>query len=330
MHRLSQYDYDLPKELIAQTPVTPRSFSRLMEVKGERIAHCRFYQIAERLRNGDVLVLNSTKVLRARFRGRKSTGARVDMILTARDGDVYEARIRGGRVKPGNELLFNGSRCEVTDKVDDRYFVRFGNEKDMTDAGEMPTPWYVTKRLRNQSSYQTVFARDSGSLAAPTAGLHFTPNLLRRIARKGVTITNVTLHVSFSTFLPIRKEDYTQHSMHPERFSVSPETAEAINGRKGRLFVCGTTTMRALESCEWKGGLRPKSAETSIFIYPGHRYRTPADAMITNFHLPKSSLLLMVSAFAGKGNVMRAYAEAVRMGYRFYSFGDAMLLWHPQ
>ncbi len=333
--RLSDFSYSLPEELIAQDAVEPRSYARMMVVPGSGpFSHARFYRLPGLLRKGDVLVVNDTRVLHNKLLGQKDTGAHVEVIIEERlDAHTVKCRIKGtSHVKPGNVLLFTlaGKRFsgQVTHKSE--YFhLRLSVPVDtVLDRGMLPNPPYIHERI-SDSNYQTVYAEEKGSLAAPTAGLHFTDHLLSTVRKKDVAIVPITLHVGFGTFSPVRDEYITGHKMHPERYTITPEAADAINHAK-RLFVVGTTALKALESTSVSGRVMPGSQESTLFIYPGHRFRLHYTALITNFHLPRSSLLLLVSAFAGRERILDAYAEAVRRRYRFFSLGDAMLLYRPR
>ncbi|MBN1544222.1 tRNA preQ1(34) S-adenosylmethionine ribosyltransferase-isomerase QueA [Candidatus Woesearchaeota archaeon] len=327
--KLSDFDYDLPKELIAQEPVEPRDSSRLMVVKGSSIEHRKFRDILGYLEKDDVLVLNDTRVEPVKLVGRKSTGAAAEFIISKRlGGSRYMCQITSNKVRKGNSFEFaKGLTATVIGDSDGFEFeVEFSKAPPIEDIGEMPTPPYIKKKAK-RDQYQTVYAKMSGSIAAPTAGFHFTPELLREIGKKGVKVVYITLHVSYGTFLPVKEEDITKHAMHEEWFSISDEAAEVINRRQKRLIVVGTTALRALESVTDEMGItHAKEGTTDIFIYPGYEWKLKPDMMITNFHLPKSTLIMLVAALVGLDNVMHAYREAVKEKYRFYSFGDAMLL----
>ena len=340
--RVDDFDYELPEELIAQVPLAARDASRLMVLtrSEHRAEHRHFRDLPEYLRPGDVLVLNDTRVIPARLAATRPTGGKVEiLLLTPRGGDVWECLARPGRrAQVGQTLTFAGGRMvgHVLSKTEMRGRVlelRAGGGTDvdsLVDAvGEMPVPHYIKSRLDRPERYQTVYARERGSAAAPTAGLHFTPDLLRRIERAGVTIARVTLHVGLGTFRPVKTEQVEEHVMHSEHYEVSEQTAEAINSARaagGRVVAVGTTTVRTLESSAGADGrVMPGTGWTSIFIYPGYTFRA-TDAMVTNFHLPKSTLIMMVSAFAGRDFVLDAYRKAVQEEYRFFSFGDAMLI----
>ena len=339
--KTSDFYYDLPQELIAQDPVEDRSSSRLLVLNretGER-RHCVFREIAEFLNPGDCLVVNNTKVIPARLMGvKEETGAGIEVLLLKRcEDNVWETLVKpgkkartGARISFGDGLLV-GEVLEVVEEGNRR--IRFTYEgifEEILDRlGQMPLPPYITHQLKDKNRYQTVYARHEGSAAAPTAGLHFTPELLKEIEEKGVKLAHVTLHVGLGTFRPVKVEDVTQHHMHSEFYVVEEEQARLINETKatgGRVICVGTTSCRTLESAAGENGLlRAGSGWTDFFIYPGYRFQM-MDALITNFHLPESTLLMLVSAFVGKEQVMAAYEEAVRERYRFFSFGDAMLI----
>lgn len=338
-HLVSAYDYDLPEGLIAQEPVEPRDASRLMVVHREtgRIEHRRFYDLPEYLAPGTLLMMNNTKVLPARLVGRKKTGGRVEILLLRRLEDgLWEALARPSRrLAPGTELDF-GEGLRVTMEgysEEGTRFVRLqadGEELDvLAQVGEVPLPPYIHKPLDDPDRYQTVYAQQTGSAAAPTAGLHFTPRLLKQLGDGGVRTEYVTLHVGLGTFRPVTAERVEEHVMHSEWYEVTDQAAQAVEAARREskpVVAVGTTTCRTLESAATEDGrLIPGTGETDLFIRPGYRFRA-TDALITNFHLPRSSLLMLVAAFAGHGLMRRAYQEAVEQKYRFFSFGDAMLI----
>jgi len=337
----SDFYYDLPEALIAQHPVEPRDSSRLMVVdkaSGE-IQHKHFYDIIDELREGDCLILNNTRVLPARIFGIKDgTGARVEfLLLTNKGDDVWECITGPGkRAKLGTRFTFGDGllSAEVMDVLEGgNRLVKFfyeGNFFNVLDEiGQMPLPPYITEKLENQERYQTVYSKELGSAAAPTAGLHFTEELMKKIEDKGVKIGYVTLHVGLGTFRPVKAEDISQHIMHSEHYWLPKETAELINATKnngGRVIAVGTTSCRTLESVgTFKGKIEESEGWTDIFIYPGYEFKC-IDALITNFHLPESTLIMLVSAFCGYGNTMNFYKKAVEEKYRFFSFGDAVFL----
>jgi S-adenosylmethionine:tRNA ribosyltransferase-isomerase len=343
--RLSDFDYDLPPERIAQEPVEPRDAARLLVVPrdGGEIGHRVFQELPDLLRPDDLLVLNETRVSAVRLFGRRSSGAAVEALLLRpaleHGGDAYEALVRPGRKLPEGETVFF-EEAGLTATVAARTpsggrILRFAaqDDGDVTNAlersGRVPLPPYITAPLADRERYQTVYARTPGSAAAPTAGLHFTPGLMAKVEAMGVGFARVRLDVGLGTFRPIRTEDVTAHEMHTEAFSVAPEAADAVNGCRGRVIAVGTTSLRALESAGLQAGagkrVRATEGETSLFIYPGsHRFRA-ADGLITNFHQPHSTLLLLVAAFVGRDQMRRAYDTALGEGYRFLSFGDAMI-----
>ncbi len=337
----SDFYFDLPEELIAQDPLADRSGSRMLmlDKTDGRIEHHIFKEIVDYLRPGDCLVLNNTKVLPARLSGRReNTGGSIEVLLLKRKGDdVWETLVKPGRkAKPGTRILF-GDGClqaEVLDVVEDgNRLIRFSYEgifEEVLDRlGEMPLPPYITHKLQDKNRYQTVYARYEGSAAAPTAGLHFTKELLQKIADKGVDIAYVTLHVGLGTFRPVKADNILEHHMHAEYYQVTEEAAEKINRAKasgGRVICVGTTSCRTVESAAGDDGtLKAGCGNTEIFIYPGYRFKV-LDCLITNFHLPESTLVMLVSALAGREQVLHAYEEAIRLKYRFFSFGDAMFI----
>lgn len=339
--KTSDFYFDLPKELIAQDPLEDRSGSRLLVLDrktGER-EHRIFRDIVEYLHPGDCLVINNTKVIPARLYGAKEgTQAKIEiLLLKRREGDVWETLVKPGKkAKPGTKISFGDGLLmgEVLDVVDEgNRLIKFTYdgifEEILDQLGQMPLPPYITHQLKDKNRYQTVYAKHDGSAAAPTAGLHFTPELLRQIEEKGVKIAHVTLHVGLGTFRPVKVEDVTQHHMHSEYFFIEEDQAKLINDTKaagGRVIAVGTTSCRTLESAVGEDGkLKATSGWTDIFIYPGYQFKV-IDALITNFHLPESTLLMLVSALAGKENIMNAYEEAVKERYRFFSFGDAMFI----
>ena len=337
----SDFYFELPQELIAQDPLEERSSSRLLALdkRTGAVSHHVFREVGDFLRPGDCLVLNDTKVIPARLLGeREGTGAHVELLLLKRSsGDVWETLVRPGKkCRPGTRLTFGDGllKAEILDTVEEgNRLVRFDYEgifEEVLDRlGEMPLPPYITHKLQDRNRYQTVYAKHEGSAAAPTAGLHFTKELLGRLEGKGIGIAYVTLHVGLGTFRPVKEENVLEHHMHTEHYQVSREAADTINRTKaqgGRIVCVGTTSCRTLESAAGEDGLvRPCSGDTDIFIYPGYRFRV-LDALITNFHLPESTLIMLVSALAGREHVLAAYEEAVRERYRFFSFGDAMLI----
>lgn len=338
---LSDFDYELPDELIAQTPAEPRSASRLMvlDPAGEAISHLHFYDLPSLLRPGDALVMNDTRVIPARLFGTKAkTGAKVEVLLLRRLGkDVWETLVRPGKklVRTGSSIVFGEGLCGKVEGHTDfggrviRFCCDGVFEDVLSRLGEMPLPPYIHEKLADGERYQTVYSRAEGSAAAPTAGLHFTRELIDEVRTAGVAVGFVTLHVGLGTFRPVRERHIENHKMHTELYSVPEETARLVRETKaagGRVIAVGTTSVRTLEAASDEDGrVAAKSGETDIFIYPGYRFRV-VDAMITNFHLPESTLLMLVSAFAGRHLILRAYREAVAQRYRFFSFGDAMMI----
>lgn len=339
--KTSDYHFDLPQELIAQDPLSDRSGSRLLTLdkRTGAVEHHRFREIVNYVRPGDCLVLNNTKVIPARLYGvKEETGAVIEvLLLKRRESDMWETLVKPGKkAKPGTKLIFGNG--ELTGTVVDilqegSRLIRFAYEgiwEELLDRlGEMPLPPYITHKLQDRSRYQTVYARYEGSAAAPTAGLHFTEALLREIEEKGVSLVYVTLHVGLGTFRPVKVENIKEHPMHSEYYEVTKEAADRINETKkqgGRVLCVGTTSCRTVESAADENGIVvPGGDNTEIFIYPGYRFKV-LDGLITNFHLPQSTLLMLVSALAGREHVLSAYREAVKEKYRFFSFGDAMLI----
>ena len=339
--KTSDYCYELPQELIAQDPLEDRSSSRLMVLDKETgaVSHHVFREITSFLNPGDCLVLNNTRVIPARLMGaREETGGAVEVLLLKRHaGDVWECLVKPGKkARPGTRLVFGDGllHAQVEDVVEDgnrliRFFYDGIWEEVLDRLGEMPLPPYITHKLQDRNRYQTVYAKFDGSAAAPTAGLHFTPKLLQQIEDMGVDLAYVTLHVGLGTFRPVKVENVKEHHMHSEYYQVSAEAAEKINRTKkngGRVICVGTTSCRTVESAaDENGQVEAGCGDTDIFIYPGYRFKV-LDALITNFHLPESTLVMLVSALAGREHVLAAYEEAVKERYRFFSFGDAMLI----
>ncbi len=340
--KTSDFFYELPQELIAQTPIEPRNASRLMilDRKSGEIENKHFRDLTDYLNKGDCLILNDTRVIPARIYGvKEETGAVVEfLLLKQRENNVWECLCKPGkRAKAGTSFIFGESltSCTVKDITDDgNRIIQFNCDSKeiyniLDKIGKMPLPPYITEELKNGERYQTVYSRELGSAAAPTAGLHFTEEMLNEIKSKGVNIGYVTLHVGLGTFRPVKVDDVTKHKMHSEHYQISRETAELINRTKldgNRVISVGTTSTRTLESVAVKNGcICEDEGDTSIFIYPGYEFKC-IDALITNFHLPESTLIMLVSAFAGYDNVMNAYRKAVDERYRFFSFGDAMFI----
>ena len=340
--KVSDFNYNLPKELIAQVPIKDRDQSRLMVLdrKNKTIEHKIFKDIIDYLEPGDCLVRNNTKVIPARLYGvKEETGANVEFLLLKRvDGDIWEVMVKPGRkLMPGVRVEFGNGllKAEILEKFED------GNRKVkfeyngifneiLTEIGLMPLPPYIHEKLKEKDRYQTVYAKYEGSAAAPTAGLHFTDELFEKLKEKGVEVANVTLHVGIGTFRPVKVENIEEHDMHSEHFYIKAEDAEKINKAKKeghRIIAVGTTSCRVLESiADENGYVKEVEGDTNIFIYPGYKFKC-LDALITNFHLPESTLIMLVSALAGKDFIMQAYEEAVKEQYKFFSFGDAMFIY---
>ncbi len=339
--KTSDFYFDLPEELIAQDPLLKRDSSRLMLLDKEtgHIEHKVFHDIIDYLKPGDCLVVNNTKVIPARLIGEKEgTGAKIELLLLKRkENDVWETLVKPGRkAKVGTTIVFGGGllKATVIEVLEDgNRHIQFHYEgifeEILDQLGQMPLPPYITHRLEDKNRYQTVYAKYEGSAAAPTAGLHFTQELLEQLKEKGVVIASVTLHVGLGTFRPVKVEDVTNHHMHSEFYQVEEAEAKKINDAKaaGNRVICvGTTSCRTVESASDENGIvKAGHGDTSIFIYPGYQFKV-LDALVTNFHLPESTLLMLVSALAGKEHVMAAYEEAVKDRYRFFSFGDAMFI----
>ena len=339
--KTTDFYYDLPQELIAQTPLDRRDTSRLMTLGRDSgaVGHHHFYELPEFLSPGDCLILNGSRVLPARLLGQRlpGGGACEVLLLIDRGDQTWECLVRPGKkLRPGARVSFGSGELtgEIVGEVEGgNRLVRFDYEGIFLEVlerlGKMPLPPYIKEELQDQERYQTVYSKVLGSAAAPTAGLHFTPELLETIAKKGVEIGYVTLHVGLGTFRPVKEDTIEEHPMHSEFCTISPETADLINrtkARGGRCICVGTTSCRTLESwAEEDGHMEAKAGWTDIFIYPGYRFKV-MDGLVTNFHLPESTLIMLVSAFAGREHVLAAYEEAVRERYRFFSFGDAMLI----
>lgn len=339
--KTSDFYYDLPEELIVQDPLEDRTASRLLVLdrKTGAVKHKIFSDVIDYLNKGDCLVINNTRVIPARLIGEKEgTGGKVEvLLLKRRANDVWETLVKPGKkLRPGAKITFGDGRlrAEVLEVVEEgNRLVKFHYEgifEEILDSlGEMPLPPYITHKLEDKEMYQTVYAKFDGSAAAPTAGLHFTKELLNKIEEKGIKIASITLHVGLGTFRPVKVDDVNNHHMHTEWYEVNAEAADIINETKrngGRVICVGTTSCRTIESvADENGYMKAKTGETDIFIYPGYKFKI-MDGLITNFHLPESTLVMLVSAFAGKENVLSAYETAVKERYRFFSFGDAMIL----
>lgn len=338
---LKDFNYDLPEELIAQDPLEDRSSSRLMVLHKDtgRIEHKIFRDIIDYLNPGDCLVINDTKVIPARLMGiKEDTGATIEVLLLKRNADdVWECLVKPGKkARTGARIVFGEGLLvgEIVDVIEDgNRMIKFHYEgifEEILDKlGQMPLPPYITHKLQDKNRYQTVYARNEGSAAAPTAGLHFTKELLEKIKEKGVNVVSITLHVGLGTFRPVKVDKIEEHHMHTETFNISKEAADTINRARavgGRVIAVGTTSCRTLESAAADDGTIPaRSGDTDIFIYPGYKFKA-IDCLITNFHLPESTLIMLVSALAGRDNIMNAYETAVKERYRFFSFGDAMFI----
>ena len=337
---LSEFNYELPEELIAQTPIEKRDESRLMilDKNTGKIEHKIFKDIIDYLNPGDVLVRNNTKVIPARLYGKKETGANVEFILLKNlEGDIWEAMVRpGNKLHIGTKVIFGDGllKAEILDILQDGTrkvkFIYNGIFNEILDKiGLMPLPPYIHESLQDNDRYQTVYAKYNGSAAAPTAGLHFTDELLKKIEEKGVKIANVTLHVGIGTFRPVKEKNIEDHQMHTEHYYIKQEDADKINKAKlsgHRVIAVGTTSCRTIETiADEKGLVKACEGDTGIYIYPGYKFKC-LDALITNFHLPESTLLMLVSALAGRENILNAYNEAVKEKYKFFSFGDAMFI----
>lgn len=338
---LKDFNYDLPEELIAQDPLEDRSSSRLMVLHKDtgRIEHKIFRDIIDYLNPGDCLVINDTKVIPARLMGiKEDTGATIEVLLLKRNADdVWECLVKPGKkARTGARIVFGEGLLvgEIVDVIEDgNRMIKFHYEgifEEILDKlGQMPLPPYITHKLQDKNRYQTVYARNEGSAAAPTAGLHFTKKLLEKIKEKGVNVVSITLHVGLGTFRPVKVDKIEEHHMHTETFNISKEAADTINRTRaagGRVIAVGTTSCRTLESAAADDGTIPaRSGDTDIFIYPGYKFKA-IDCLITNFHLPESTLIMLVSALAGRDNIMNAYETAVKERYRFFSFGDAMFI----
>lgn len=335
----SDFYYDLPERLIAQTPIEPRNASRLMALgkQSGEIEHKKFTDLFDYLKTGDCLILNNTRVLPARIFGtRKDTGSVVEFVLLKQKSNTVWECIAGPgkKAREGKEFTFSEElSCKVLEVLPDGNrvieFYFSGNFYEILDrVGEMPLPHYIKEKLEDKERYQTVYSKETGSAAAPTAGLHFTPEMLDEIKARGINIGYVTLHVGLGTFRPVKVENITEHKMHSEHYYLPQETADLINETKqngGRVICVGTTSCRTVESVASLGDITERSGDTDIFIYPGYTFKC-MDGLITNFHLPESTLIMLVSAFAGYENTLNAYKEAVKEEYRFFSFGDAMLI----
>jgi S-adenosylmethionine:tRNA ribosyltransferase-isomerase len=351
MYKLSDYNYLLPNDRIAQQPIEPRDYSRLLTLErtSGHTEHRRFREIVDCLEAGDLLVVNNTEVIPARLKGKKTTGGKVELLILdyaglerAEDGIVGDCLVKGGkRIRIDATICFEGKiKAQVIGFKNGFHRLKFLGPDDfdqfLSQQGHMPLPPYIkrgsdsSRQASDRLSYQTIYAAHKGAIAAPTAGLHFTEDIFSQLKEKEVGIACITLHVGYGTFVPVRVKDIRQHQMYDERYTLPPETAQAIKTAKqngGRVVAVGTTVVRTLEfSADSEGGVTPGSSKCDLFIYPGYRFKV-VDALITNFHLPQSTLLMLVSAFAGRETVLSAYQEAITRGYRFYSYGDAMFIY---
>ena len=314
------FDYHLPKEKIAQSPAIPRDSCKLLVLNGERIEHRKFSEIIHYVKEGDAIVLNNSKVMKVRLFGRKETGGKIEILIVGKRENEYEALIKG-KIREGTKFYINEYEGEVVRRENGKCIIQLPLEmEEIEKIGNMPTPPYIKREVEKDEWYQTVYAKHAGSIAAPTAGLHFTEELLEKIKRKGVQIVFVTLHVGLATFLPPERMKNER-----EYYHISEEAAEIINSANNVIAV-GTTTVKALESSSKNGRVVASSGWSNLFIEPGYKFQSPIRGMLTNFHMPNSSPLLLTSAFAGKERIMKAYEEALKMDYRFLSFGDAMLI----
>lgn len=333
--KTEEFSYDLPKELIAQTPLAVRHNSRLLVFDRimKTIQHKKFTELIEFLTDGDILVINKTKVIPARIFANKETGGKVEVLLLKKINEYqWQSLVGGKRIFPGKKLLFpNGVNAEVKyDLGGSERVIEFNRPiaDELDEIGQMPLPPYIHERLKDSTRYQTVYAEKTGSAAAPTAGLHFTDEVFRQLKEKGVQTAEITLHVGLDTFAPVTEENIEDHIIHSEWCEIDMINAEKINNAKAgrkKIIAVGTTTVRTLESAACENGVKPFSGSTNLFITPGYHFKV-VDCMLTNFHLPQSTLLMLVSAFAGKENIMKCYKEAIQERYRFYSFGDAMFI----
>ncbi|MEF8835460.1 MAG: tRNA preQ1(34) S-adenosylmethionine ribosyltransferase-isomerase QueA [Candidatus Thermoplasmatota archaeon] len=331
--KLSKFDYELPEEKIAQRPMRPRDESKLFYLGIDREKHLHFNDIPELLQEGDVLVKNRSKVIPARVKGEKDTGGKIEVLFNRSVDNGWECLIKGSNIKEGREIILGKNRYEVLESRREGRFVIDCKDEEvydlMDESGDMPTPPYIKKELDSSDEYQTVYAEDEGSIAAPTAGFHFTEELLEEIKDKGVEVHDITLHVGPGTFLPVKEDQIEDHVMEEEYYKVGEETARAItraNEEDRRVILVGTTTVRAVESASENGIVKADKGWTDLYIYPGYEFQSGMDLLMTNFHLPKSTLIMLVSAFAGRERILDAYREAVNKDYRFYSFGDSMLI----
>ncbi|MBW1649455.1 MAG: tRNA preQ1(34) S-adenosylmethionine ribosyltransferase-isomerase QueA [Deltaproteobacteria bacterium] len=337
MYLLSDYDYNLPQELIAQKPCEQRDSSKLlyMDKKNGALADRFFFEIETFFKKGDILVINNTKVLPARLYGKKETGGKIEALILSFSAAPQALIKSSKRLKNGAYIFFDKVKAEVLSFNKGVYQIKFSSKQELESLlerqGQMPLPPYIQRYGKeDKTSYQTVYASKEGAVAAPTAGLHFTENLINRIKAVGVEIVEITLHVGYGTFFPVRVKDIREHQIHSEQVIITPAAADKINNAKkngSRVIAVGTTSVRSLEfAASENGKIKPIQTECDLFIYPGYRFKI-VNAIITNFHLPKSTLLMLVSAFAGRENILKAYEQAVNKRYRFFSYGDAMFLY---
>ena len=329
--KLSDFDYDLDENLIAQEPVRPRHDSRLFYLKRSGYKHLKFSDLPSLLREGDVLVKNRSKVIPARVHGRKDTGGKVEILFYRETEEGWLSMVKGNNIQVGRKLYVEDEPIDILKNKKEGMFILDSEnpKKLMKEYGEMPTPPYIKKQIEEPQEYQTIYAEDKGSIAAPTAGLHFTEEILNKIKEKGIEMYDVILHVGPGTFLPVHDENIDKHEMGEEYYEIPKNTAEGItkaNEEGRRVILVGTTTVRAVETASNDEVVRSEKGWTGLFIRPGYEFQSGMDLLLTNFHLPKSTLLMLVSAFAGRERVLNAYNEAVEEEYRFYSFGDAMLM----
>ena len=326
--KLSEFDFYLPKMLVAQTPISIRDNSKLMIVKDTDIEHRHFYDIVDYLNKDDTIVLNDTKVIPAKLVGKKHTGGKIEiLILNKLNSHRYKVLVKGKKIKAGLEIIFENSIIGKIEKhvAEGEFIIEFNQEIELNKICKMPLPPYIKEDLTDQNRYNTVYSKYEGSLASPTAGLHFTEELLKKISQK-CNIVYITLHITPETFASIKTENILEHHMDKEWFRITEESAEIINNTKGRLIAVGTTVVKTLESaCENKK-IKACESWSNLFIYPSYKFKSNINGMITNFHLPKSTVLLLTCAFADKDRIFNAYKEAIKNKYRFYSFGDSMLI----
>ncbi len=319
---LEQLDYNLPREKIAQKPWIPRDECNLLVLNGKKIEHKKFYQILDYLGKGDVIIMNNTRVMKVRLKGRKETGGKLELLIIGKEGENYRCMIKG-KYREGTSFYIKSHEGKVIKKGEDGICLVSLPLKmeEIEKLGEMPTPPYIKEEVEEEEWYQTVFAKEKGSIAAPTAGLHFTPELIKKMEAKGIKIVFITLHVGLATFLPPERIREAR-----EYYHIGEEEAEIINNADGRIIAVGTTTVKALESASEEGMVKAGEGWSNLFISPGYEFQSPINGMLTNFHMPKSSPLLLTTAFGGVEEVMKAYEEALHRNYRFLSFGDAMLI----